>query len=578
MTTLPFWEPVSFAKLIYPNHMQKKFRPLFYLFVLMCCFSNAGAQMTIKNPILPGFYPDPAICRVGTDYYMVTSTFVYFPGIPVFHSKDLKNWKQIGSAIDRTTQMDFMGEQTSRGLFAPAINYHDGTFYITCTDIDNGGNFVITAKSPSGPWSNPFYLREARGIDPSMFFDNGKAYIVYNSDPPENKSLYSGHRTVRMYELDLKAMKVIGQEKILVNGGVDISKKPVWIEAPHIYKRNNYYYLMAAEGGTSVNHSEVVLRSNQVWGPYVPYEKNPILTQRHLDSKRKNPISSVGHADLVDGPDGNTYAVFLGVRPYEGDFYNTGRETFIAPVKWIDNWPVINPDHEEVQYEYQVNWKEEKHKDQLPLSGNFNYKVAFKDSLNTQFLFLRTHNPSWYNFKDNKNALTIKLLPETIIEKGNPAFIGRRQQHLESSASTELVFSTKNSNEKAGMVIFQNENHFYYLCKSFDNGKDVIQLFKGNPNSSKMDLLKQVNLPTTQKNVYLKINSDKSLYSCWFALKENDWKLVADNLDGKYLSTAVARGFVGSLYGMYATSEGQSSENKAVYKWFGYAGNDSTFK
>lgn len=558
--------------------MQKKLILLPCLVALMILFSNANAQTTLKNPILPGFYPDPAICKVGTDYYMVTSTFVYFPGIPVFHSKDLKNWKQITSAINRPSQMDFMGEQISRGLFAPAINYYKGIFYITCTNIDNGGNFIVTAKDPAGPWSDPIYIKEVRGIDPSLYFEEDKVFIIYNSDPPENKSLYSGHRTVKIYELDLKTLKATGSEKILVNGGVDLSKKPVWIEAPHIYRRNGYYYLMAAEGGTSVNHSEVILRSKDVKGPYIPYEKNPILTQRHLDPKRKNPISSVGHADLVDGPDGKTYAVFLGVRPYEGDFYNTGRETFIAPVSWVDNWPVINPDHEEVQYEYKVNWKEQKTDNLLPLTGNFDLKVPFKDSLNSQFLFLRTHNPSWYSFKENKNSLTIKLLPETILEMGNPAFIGRRQQHLTSSASTEMAFSTKKSNEKAGMVIFQNENHFYFMCRSSDGGKDVIQLFKGNPATNKMDLLKQVDLPGSQKQVYFKIEADRDVYSFWFGTKENEWKLLQDKLDGKYLSTAVARGFVGSLYGVYATAEGEVSNNSAIYKWFGYKGNDSTFK
>lgn len=548
-----------------------------YLVILVAVFSNARAQMTLRNPILPGFYPDPAICKVGTDYYLVTSTFVYFPGIPVLHSKDLKNWKQIGSAIDRPSQMDFMGEQVSRGLFAPAINHHNGIFYITCTDIDNGGNFIITAKNPAGPWSNPVYIKEARGIDPSLFFDNDKAFIIYNSDPPENKPLYSGHRTVRIYELDPATLKVVGTEKILVNGGVDISKKPVWIEAPHIYKRNGYYYLMAAEGGTSVNHSEVIFRSKGVLGPYIPYEKNPILTQRHLDPKRKNPISSVGHADLVEGPDGNTYAVFLGVRPYEGDFYNTGRETFIAPVKWIDDWPIINPDHDEVQYKYEVNWKEEKYKDELPVTGNFDLKIPFIDSLNSQFLFLRTDDPTWYNFKENKNALTVKLLPGTILEKGNPAFIGRRQQHLVSSASTEMEFSAKKDNEKAGMVIFQNENHFYYMCKSSDKGEDVIQLFKGSQTSNEMELLKQVTLPKSERKIYLKINSDKDNYSFWYALEKDDWKLLEDKLDGKYLSTAVAKGFVGALYGIYATSQGKPSDSKATYKWFGYGGNDSTY-
>lgn len=553
-------------------------RIIFSFFVTVMLCIKAQTQLVLNNPILPGFYPDPAICKVGSDYYMVNSTFVYFPGIPVLHSKDLKNWKQIGSVIERTSQMDFMGEQISRGLFAPAINYYKGLFYVTCTDIDHGGNFVITAKDPAGPWSDPIYIKEARGIDPSLFFENDRAYIIYNSNAPDNKPLYSGHRTVRIYELDLSTLKVLGTETILVNGGVDISKKPVWIEAPHIYKRDNYYYLMAAEGGTSVNHSEVILRSDNVRGPYVPYEKNPILTQRHLDPKRKDPISSVGHADLVEGPDGNTYAVFLGVRPYEGDFYNTGRETFIAPVKWIDGWPVINPDHVEVQYKYKANWKESKQKDALPISGNFSHTVKFNDTLNSGFLFLRTHDTSWYSLKENKNALTVDLLPATVMERGNPAFIGRRQQHLVSSASTEMDFSTLQPNEKAGLLILQNETHFYYICKSVDNGKDVIQLFKGNAATKGMDLVKQIALEKSQKKIYLKINSDRDNYSFWYGLKKGKWNLLEDNLDGKYLSTAVAGGFVGCLYAMYATSTGKTSDNKVIYRWLNYAGNDKTFK
>ncbi|MEJ7559014.1 MAG: glycoside hydrolase family 43 protein [Pedobacter sp.] len=555
-------------------------RVLFFLMLSLCAFAtNVKAQITIKNPILAGFYPDPAICKVGSDYYIVNSTFVYFPGIPILHSKDLKNWKQIGSAVTRPSQMDFMGEQTSRGLFAPAINHEKGTFYITCTDIDHGGNFIMTAKNPAGPWSNPVYIKEARGIDPSMFFDAGKAYMIYNSDPPDGKSLYSGHRTVKILEIDLVTLKPVGAEKILVNGGVDLSKKPVWIEAPHIYKRNEFYYLMAAEGGTSVNHSKVVFRSKDVRGPFIPYENNPILTHRNLDPKRKNPISSVGHADLVDGPDGQTYAVFLGVRPYEADFYNTGRETFIAPVKWIEGWPVIEPDHKQVQYQYNFNWKEQKIKGQVPLNGNFVIKTPFKDSLSTEFLFLRTHNPTWYSFKDNKNSLTLKLLPETISGRANPAFIGRRQQHLTSFASTEMDFSAKQDNEKSGIVIFQSENNFYYLCKSQSKGEQVIQLYKGKSNADGgMELIKEEVLPRSNAKIFLKINSDRDKYSFSYALKAGDWKVLADQLDGKYLSTAVARGFVGSLYGVYATSVGKVSENTSKYKWLEYSGHDATFE
>ena len=163
-----------------------------------------------------------------------------------------------------------------------------------------------------------------------------------------------------------------------MNGGVDLSKKPVWIEAPHIMKRNGWYYLYAAEGGTSVNHTEVVFRSKSVWGPFVPYENNPILTQKGLPDDRKDPITSAGHAQFVDGPDGKTYAIFLAVRPYEGNFYNTGRETFIAPVEWKDDWPIINPDSKEIKYEYTVNYQGSKAKRSTSAGWQFCLHADFR--------------------------------------------------------------------------------------------------------------------------------------------------------------------------------------------------------
>lgn len=550
-----------------------------FLLILFICISHQGfAQMTLPNPILAGFYPDPAICKVGPDYYIVNSTFSYFPGIPVLHSQDLKNWRQIGNVISRPSQMDFMGETVSRGLFAPSISYHEGLFYVTCTDIDNGGNFVVTAKNPAGPWSDPVWIKEVHGIDPSLYFEGDKAYIIYNSNPPENKPLYEGHRTLRMFEFDPVKLKVIGEETLLVNGGVDISTKPVWIEGPHIYKRDGWYYLMAAEGGTAVNHSEVILRSKNVKGPYIPYDKNPILTQRHLDPNRKNPITSTGHADLFEGPDGNTYAIFIAVRPYEGDYYNTGRETFIAPVKWIDGWPVINPDHEEVLYNYPVSWKQVKHPGALPMNGNFRYTIDFQDSLHSQFLFLRTLDTTWYNLKDKKGYLTMKLLPETVMGAGNPAFIGKRQQHLTCEASTELSFIAKEENEKAGMMIFQNETHFYYICKSTSKGKAVVQLFKADKASSSMVLVKQESLANASDPLFLKITAEKDKYSFWFSARKDKWNLLQGSLDGKYLSTRDAGGFVGSLFALYATSEGKSSQNVAAFNWLEYSGNDETFQ
>ncbi|MBK7806375.1 MAG: glycoside hydrolase family 43 protein [Saprospiraceae bacterium] len=550
----------------------------YFIFVLICFFGlNIQAQnTTFTNPILKGFYPDPSIVRVAADYYLINSTFSYFPGIPVMHSKDLKNWKQIGNVIDRPSQLDFMGERMTRGLFAPAINYYKGVFYVTCTDIDHDGNFVVTATNPAGPWSNPVKIPQVRGIDPSLYFDSAtdKSYIIYNSDAPDNKPLYSGHRTIRMYEFDYKNLKVTGDEKILVNGGVDISTKPVWIEGPHIIQKFGWYYLYAAEGGTSVNHSQVVLRSKDVWGPYVPYEKNPILTQRDLPEDRPDPITSAGHADLVEGPNGQWYAVFLAVRPYDGDYYNTGRETFLAPVTWKDEWPIINPNDKLIPYTFTENIKEVKQKGALPQSGNFDYTLTFDKTLDPSLLFLRTKDETSFSLSKQK-GLTLKLKPETIMEMGNPSFIGKRQQHLYSTTDVSLTFDPKSENEKAGLVIFQDEKHFYYLCRSKVGTQHMIQLYKSKEDQT-MELLAQS--PNTFKSIKLRIQSEGDKYSFHYANKGNKFVTLKSNVDGKFLSTKTAGGFIGCIYGMYATSSGKPSENTASFKFLRYAGNDPVYK
>jgi len=546
------------------------------LTVLALNFSY-GQSITIPNPILAGFYPDPSIVKVGSNYYSVHSTFSYFPGLPIMQSQDLKNWKQIGNVIDRPTQMDFMGERMSRGLFAPAISYYKGIYYVTCTDIDHDGNFVVTATNPAGPWSDPVKMPQVRGIDPSIYFDEStdKAYVIYNSDAPDNKPLYSGHRTVRMYEFDYKNLKTIGEQKQLINGGVDISKKPVWIEGPHILKKNDWYILYAAEGGTSVNHSQVALRSKDIWGPYIPYEKNPILTQRDLPADRLNPVTSAGHAQIVEGPDGKDYSIFLAVRPYEGDYYNTGRETFLAPVEWRDGWPIINPNHKEVQYSQTFGFKEVKQKGALPQNGNFAYSMKFDKGLDLSLMHLRTIDRASFS-TSKKNGLTLNLKPETISELGNPSFVGKRQQHIYSVAETELNFSPKTDKEKAGLVIYQDESHFYFLAKSIKEGKTQIELYKSVHRKKDVELINS--LPVDNGKIVLRIatKGDK----CDFSISENgkDFKILAENQDAKHLSTKFSGGFVGCVYAMYATSNGEKSNNKASFKYLKYSGNDPMFK
>jgi alpha-N-arabinofuranosidase len=409
-----------------------------------------------------------------------------------------------------------------------------------------------------------------------LYFDDDNAYILYNSDAPDNKPSYPGHRTIRMYEFDPVKLAVVGEEKTLVNGGVDISKKPVWIEGPHILKKNGWYYLYAAEGGTSVNHSEVVFRSKSVWGPFVPYEKNPILTQRDLPHDRKDPITSAGHAQFVEGPDGKTYVIFLAVRPYRDNYYNTGRETFIAPVRWQEGWPVVDLGSEEIKYRYDASYKEVPQKDAYPQSGNFTYTVKFDKELDPSMLFLRTADSSSFSMS-KRTGLTLKLKPETCMDLGNPSFIAKRQQHLYASAETELTFSAVNENEKAGLTIFQDEKHFYFLCRSADQGKPVVQLFQSNAEGGTMKLLTSAALDASTKKIMLRIHAAGEAYSFSYAVAPDKWIVLQDKVDGTWLSTQVAGGFLGSVFGLYATSLGHETVNHASFTFLKYGGNDSVY-
>ena len=540
---------------------------------------HAQSEETFLNPILAGFYPDPAITDDGQgNYYMVHSTFAFYPGIPIFHSRDLINWKQIGHVLDRPEQLDLEGFGVSRGIFAPDISYDDGIFYVTCTVVDGKGNFVVTAEDPAGPWSNPVWLPEVEGIDPGLFFDdeNEKAYIVYNSHAPNHEPLYEGHRTIRMNSFDKENLEVTGENRILVNGGVDISKEPVWAEGPRIYKLNGYYYLMTAEGGTAVNHSEMIYRTRDIDEEFIPYEGNPILTQRHLDPQREHPITSAGHADLTQHANGDWYGIFLAVRPYEGDYYNTGRETFLAPVKWQNDWPVFDLGGEEIKYEYPLPAGVEKKEDLFPLSGNFRFTKTFSDeNLDLHWLFLRTVKEQWYDQTERKGFLAMMTRPETVAGKSNPSFVAHRQQHLIGEAALSMDFSTRKSNEKSGLIAFQNESHYYFLAKTFHEDAPVVQLIKASEDGE--ILLASEKLESDSALIEFKMEFKNDIYRFYYKTG-NEWKNLGGDLDAKYLSTRVAGGFVGAVLGMYSTSNGKLSENKAAFDWFSYSGNDEVYR
>lgn len=525
---------------------------------------NPLAEGQFYNPILSGFFPDPSICKKDDDYYIVNSTFSFFPGIPVFHSNDLVNWKQIGHVLDRPSQFENVDQPVSWGIFAPAITYnpYNDLFYLTTTYVGGGGNFVVTAKDPAGPWSDPVWLPEVPGIDPSLFFDdNGKAYIMNNHDP-EGGSLYQGHKAIWLQEFDVNTNTTFGPRKMIRNGGHNLADKPIWIEGPHIYKLNGYYYLMTAEGGTSIYHSQVIFRSKNIWGPYQTYEGNPILTQRDLDKYRPNPITNTGHADLIQDKNGDWYAIFLACRPYTPEnIFNIGRETFLLPVTWNEEgWPIILERGLEVPMilDLPKGVVSREHEDGFMKRGNFSFIEDFKSSqLPLEWFFLRTPTETWHEFDTSRGGVTINARPINLRERKHPSFMGTRQRHHNFEAETAMHYLPSSNTDLAGLVMFQNEAFHFVLGVSNINGKNFVTLQKSSRVNDKVDkeILAQQELTNGFKGkIHLKVQCSGGKFSFFYKVKGNDWNLLASDIDASYLSTERAGGFIGTILGFYASS------------------------
>lgn len=508
------------------------------------------------NPILQGCYPDPAITRKGEDYFLVASTFAMFPGVPIFHSKDLVNWKQIGHVLDRTSQLNVVNCGISAGVYAPDIKYNanNGYFYMITTQFSGGfGNIVVKTQDPFKGWSDPFKLK-FDGIDPSLFFDdNGKAYVVHNDAPDKGKELYNGHRVIKIWEYDLEKDQVIaGTDKIIVDGGVDLSKKPIWIEAPHIYKKNGKYYLMCAEGGTGDWHSEVIFISDNAKGPYIPAPNNPILSQRYLNGKRTNKVDWAGHADLVEGPDGKYYGVFLGIRPNEKDRVNIGRETFILPVDWSGVWPVFEngliPMEPKIKMPKGVENKTGK--DGFFPNGNFTFSDNFtSEKLDYRWIGLR--GPREDFIAVTKNGLQINPFPVNMKEVKPTSTLFHRQQHSHFTASVSLKCNPASEKELAGIVCMQSER-FNYIFGITKKEKDFyLVLHRAERNKSSILASTKIDV---KNPIRLQVKAEGDNYEFSYATNGTDFVNLGGTVSGDILSTNVAGGFTGSLIGLYATS------------------------
>jgi xylan 1,4-beta-xylosidase len=497
-----------------------------------------------SNPILPGSHPDPSVCRAGPDHYLVTSTFEYFPGLPVFHSRDLVHWRQIGHVLDRPSQLPLQGVPASGGLYAPTIRHHDGVFYVVCTLVHGTretGNFVVTATDPAGAWSEPHWLPDADGFDPSLFFDDdGRAWWT------ATREIRDGRTEVYLREFDRETLSLAGEEHVLFRGAMAESR---WLEAPHLYKVDGRYVLLCAEGGTDFEHSAVVAFSDDVTGPYRGSPLNPVLTHRHLG--RSHPIAATGHADLVCTRHGEWYAVLLATRPYGGYYYNLGRETFLVPVSWEDGGPVFSPGTGRVEDSYPVPdlpphpWPE--------VAGDFSSPV-----LDPAWMFLRTPEADFWSLTERPGHLRLRVRPESLTDLVNPSLVVRRQQHQSFHASCELDFTPAGPAEAAGMVLLQNNDHHVRLL--LGTGREVTLVRRAGG----------------QDEVLARTHVGEGVVRLGVEARGQEHQALVDGrplgapFDGRFLSTPVAGGFTGVHIGLYATSNGEPSDSWADFASFTY--------
>ncbi|GGL18312.1 glycoside hydrolase 43 family protein [Sphaerisporangium melleum] len=505
---------------------------------------------TYRNPVLPGFHPDPSVCRVGEDYYLVCSSFEYFPGVPIFHSRDLVHWRQIGNVLDRPSQLRLPPEAlASRGIYAPTIRHHDGLFYVITTNMsgDERRNFLVTAERPEGPWSDPVWI-DLPGVDPDLAWE-------------QDGTCWCSTSGTRLSRIDPATGEVLeGPVRMWSGTG---GRYP---EAPHFYRIGEWWYLLLSEGGTERAHAISVARARSPRGPYEPAPGNPILTHRGTDRR----IQSTGHADLVSAPDGTWWMIMLAVRArgFSPEFQVLGRETFLAPVTWEDGWPVVGPVEDE--HPAPAAWHP---LPPPPVRDDFDGPV-----LAPGWISLRDRPEGAWSLSERPGRLTLHATGPTLDRPGH-TFVGRRQQHHDCRFSARLDPGAA----RAGLTLRLDEAHHY-----------DIEVYQGEASAiARIGPLRQVvarcPVPPGPLTLFIDVRTTGILPPTVTAAGQVDAgplgvgphgpdtvslgvetgeRVVLAELDGRYLSTEVATGFTGRVAGMYVT------EGDAAFDWFDYEGRD----
>ncbi len=532
------------------TQLNTRMKKLITTVILFCSLIAVQGQTIWRNPVIPGFHPDPSVCRVGDDYYLVTSSFEYFPGVPLFHSKDLVNWEQIGHCLTRDSQLNLNGCWASGGIYAPTIRYFDGLFYMVVTNVSGEGNFYVTAKDPAGEWSEPFFVNQG-GIDPTIFKDDdGKFYFMSNSHTYADGT--SRTDAIMLSEIDIKTGKRLTEPVAIWNGTG--GRYP---EAPHMYKKDGLYYLMAAEGGTEYGHKVTIARSKYIYGPYDSAPNNPILT--HINRISQNsPIQGTGHADLVQAHDGSWWAVFLAFRPQNGNHHLMGRETFLAPVSWpAHGWPAVNGDGT-VALEMSCPTLPLFPAKPAPVRDDFSPpQLAF------EWNYLRNPGRANYALTERPGFLMLKGSEVTLNENGSPTFIGRRQQHIDFTATTLLDFTPSANNEEAGITALMNDRYHFDLVKS--KGKLTLRYRLGAISHTE----KVVNIGNGP--LYLRVTGEAKYLHFSYSANGKDFTPLG-KADTNLISTETAGGFTGVYIGLFTTGNGKKSQTKAWFDWFDYEG------
>lgn len=561
-------------------------RTLFFLHTMVFCGIALG-QTHFTNPILAGAYPDPSIVRVGDDFYIVNSSFEYFPALPIHHSTDLVNWELIGYGLDREEQVrkgvNLVDVQQQGGIHAPSIRYHNGTFYLVVTNVYSPKdsslptemvNFVLTAKDPRGPWSDPHVIEGAPGIDPDLFFDeDGKVYFVGTHDT--GKPNANGIGEIWVQELDRTTWALKGKRSSIWRGACG----GCCVEGPHIYKKDGLYYLMVAEGGTARNHAVMIANSRSIRGPYTSNPKNPILTSRHLSNT--NWVHSTGHGDLVELKDGRWYMVALGIRSDLEGTSNMGRETHLIPVQWEtaisgwkedpkgvwkpieDFWPVCAPLTGKVERNERLPFPEKKQEDPHHFRDDF-----APEERNISWNFRRLPPQNMYSLTARKGYLRLYLSPATFAKRARYHAMGFRQSESDFDYQLRMAFNPKKEGTEAGMSLFQQDDNFLNFTLIKKNNRVHLRLQHASKEDG-LQTIKQEALREYNGSILLRLSAKDDKYEFTYSLDNGKSFLPYDTTASNLV---LCKGYIGTNLGVYASSNGRKSQEFADFDWVNYQG------